>query len=174
MNLLPKTNQQVVFKLIIFSIFISTLAFIFIPKIDVEAELNAEKDIWKLPKINEVSNYLTIYKSLRKKLIWGVEIGSKKKEEDDQAKKDEEDKLAKEKAEEDKKNKRRYKDISWQFVGIILEENNRYILLSLDDKVTRYKQGNSLPDHAKLIKVNKDTIEIEQNDEIKILELYGY
>ncbi|HDN26412.1 MAG TPA: hypothetical protein ENG03_04840 [Thioploca sp.] len=111
-----------------------------------------EDDTWKLPTEFQAHNLSKTYTKLRKLNPWGT---------------DNQTNTSKQSLTQPQK-----QPTSFQFVGIIGRDNQRYILLLENQKITQYSLKSSLPNGAQILKIHKDAVEIMQDEQIQLMRLY--
>jgi hypothetical protein len=112
----------------------------------------AEDDTWKLPTGFQARNLSRTYLKLRKLNPWGT---------DNQTSTSKQSLIQSQKL-----------PSKWKFVGIIQQGNQRYILLLENKKITQYGLKSSLPNGAQVLKIDKDAIEIMQDEQVDVMRLY--
>jgi len=147
-----------IFKRILFLLLTSSLTgslTFFYVQPQIEQSQMEVTEAWLLPVIPIEIDKNKLYTDLRQWQLWGGEI----------------EKKVDKKAEEKEKNKKKADDnlskqLAAQFVGVIKNGNERYILLLNDEKQAKpYYAQTQLPNGALLVNIQEDAITIRNEDE---------
>ncbi|MDM8560490.1 hypothetical protein [Candidatus Parabeggiatoa sp. HSG14] len=126
------------------------------------------EEIWKLPNLPQANQIQQTYFKLRKLKAWGV-IKEKK------SKKTTKKTTGLEKKSTDTKITKITTQLTQheRFAGIVQKGKQRYILLlNKQNKLAAFNLETPLPNGAKILTINDDFIEVQQDDKIKKIRLY--
>lgn len=138
--------------LLLMSSVTGSVTFVYVqPKI--AQSLAEANETWQLPTIPVAKNQEKLLTDLRKWQLWGSEIDAKAENKDKET-------TTKQKADDNLD-----KELAKNFVGIIYQGRQRYILLlDNDKKVKPYTIQSQLPNGALLVNIQPDAIKIQKED----------
>lgn len=155
MSIIPSNIKTAIFSLFFLGITAAGLAAGFLPEPSIEQLSLSEKDEWQFPVLKQ-KNDVAFFEKLNTHLLWQKQEG------------DNSENLSFNTTEKN------VSQTDWQLLGIVHEGQIHYALLQdKNQKIQRYKTGDSLDVGIKLMAIYQDYIEIKKAEENIIKELYA-